>query len=132
MVGRRINNYEIVSILGQGAMGTVYLARHPFMGRQAAIKLMRRELIEDKSLVARFMNESRAANAIRHPNIIDIIDVGTLPDGERPYLMMELLEGESLGKRLRREGTLPVLDAVEIGCQTASALAATHAQGIVH
>jgi len=69
-------------------MGAVYLAEHPFMGRKAAIKVLRREFAEDPGLVERFMNEARAANAIRHPNIIDIIDVGRLPSGI-PYLMME-------------------------------------------
>jgi len=80
----------------------------------------------------RFFNEARAANAIRHPNIIDIIDVGLLPDDNVPYMLMEFLEGESLATRLDRVRPLAVSDAVEFASQTASALAAAHSKGIVH
>lgn len=131
MIGERVNNYQIVSVLGEGGMGAVYLAEHPFMGRKAAIKVLRKELAEDRSLVERFMNEARAANAIRHPNIIDIMDVGLLPSGI-PYLMMEFLEGESLAKWIERQHPTPVADAVDVAAQTASALAAAHQKGIVH
>jgi serine/threonine-protein kinase len=131
VIGERVNNYEVRSILGEGGMGAVYLAEHPFMGRKAAIKVLRRELAQDRGLVERFMNEARAANAIHHPNIIDIIDVGMLPSGI-PYLMMEFLEGESLAKRIERQGRMPVADAVAVATQTASALQAAHDKGIVH
>ena len=86
MIGRHINNYEVVSLLGEGGMGTVYLAIHPIMGRKAAVKVLKPELARDESLVIRFFNEARAANAIRHPNIIDIIDVGMLPEDNVPYM----------------------------------------------
>ena len=132
MIGLRLNNYEIISVIGEGGMGTVYLARHTFTGRKAAVKLLHPQLAQDQVLVTRFMNEARATAAIGHPNIIDIIDVGFLPDGLTPYLMMELLQGESLGKRLQRERPLPIHEAVEIACQTASALSAAHACDIVH
>jgi eukaryotic-like serine/threonine-protein kinase len=130
LIGERVNNYEVRSILGEGGMGAVYLAEHPFMGRKAAIKVLRRELAQDQSLVERFMNEARAANAIHHPNIIDIIDVGLLPSGI-PYLMMEFLEGESLARRIER-GRLPSAEAVDVAMQTASALQAAHGKEIVH
>jgi serine/threonine-protein kinase len=113
-------------------MGTVYLALHPIMGRKAAVKVLKPELARDESLVSRFFNEARAANAIRHPNIIDIIDVGMLPGENVPYMLMEFLEGESLASRLERTRPLDVAQAVEIGSQTASALAAAHSKGIVH
>lgn len=132
MIGKHINNYEVVSLLGEGGMGTVYLALHPIMGRKAAVKVLKPELARDESLVMRFFNEARAANAIRHPNIIDIIDVGMLPDDNVPYMLMEFLEGESLATRLERSRPLPVDMAVEIAFQTASALAAAHSKGIVH
>jgi tRNA A-37 threonylcarbamoyl transferase component Bud32 len=131
LIGERVNNYQVLSLLGEGGMGAVYLAEHPFMGRKAAIKVLRRELAEDKGLVERFMNEARAANAIHHPNIIDIIDVGQLPSGV-PYLMMEFLDGESLAKRIEREKHLAISAAVDIATQTASALYAAHGKGIVH
>jgi serine/threonine-protein kinase len=132
VIGLRLNNYEIISVIGEGGMGTVYLARHTFTGRKAAVKLLHPQLAQDQVLVTRFMNEARATAAIGHPNIIDIIDVGFLPDGLRPYLMMELLQGESLGKRLQREHPLPIHEAVEIAVQTAFALSAAHTCGIVH
>ncbi len=130
MIGETINNYQVSELLGEGGMGAVYLAEHPFMGRKAAIKVLRREFAEDRGLVERFMNEARAANAIRHPNIIDIIDVGRMPSGI-PYLMMEFLEGESLAHRLRR-GAMPVPEVIDVILQTTSALAAAHSKGIVH
>ena len=130
MIGETVNNYRITELLGEGGMGAVFLAEHPFMGRKAAIKVLRREFAEDMALVERFMNEARAANAIRHPNIIDIIDVGRLPSGI-PYLMMEFLEGESLAKRLTR-GPFDLPDAIDVMLQTTAALAAAHGKGIVH
>jgi serine/threonine protein kinase len=118
-------------LLGEGGMGTVYLAEHALMGWRAAVKVLRRSLADDKVLVKRFINEAHAIKSIRHPNIIDIIDVGTLPDG-LPYLLMELLEGESLGARLQKRGRLPVALAVHIARQTAAALGAAHDKGVVH
>jgi eukaryotic-like serine/threonine-protein kinase len=132
VLGLRLNNYELVSLLGEGGMGMVYLARHSYMGRMAAVKILRPELLHDKSLVDRFMEEARATNAIKHPNIIDIIDVGLLPETQIPYLMMELLEGESLAKRLQGNNQLPTEEVLEIACQTASALTAAHACQIIH
>src|SRR6478736_1304685 len=130
VIGETINNYRVSELLGEGGMGAVYLATHPFMGRKAAIKVLRREFAEDRGLVERFMNEARAANAIRHPNIIDIIDVGRMPSGI-PYLMMEFLEGESLAHRIMRD-VLAVPEAIDVIVQSTAALAAAHGKGIVH
>jgi serine/threonine-protein kinase len=112
-------------------MGAVYLAEHPDIGRRVAVKVLRAELIQDSQLLQRFLNEARAANAIRHPNIIEILDSGTTSDGT-PYLVMELLEGEVLSARIRRLGRLPVADALEFSYQAASALAAAHEKAIIH
>jgi serine/threonine protein kinase len=112
-------------------MGTVYLAEHAFMGWRAAVKVLRRALADDKVLVTRFINEARAAKAIGHPNIIEIIDVGVLADG-LPYLLMEMLEGETLGARIKRLGRLPFQQALEITRQAAAGLGAAHDAGIVH
>jgi serine/threonine-protein kinase len=131
VIGQKINNYEIKSRLGEGGMGAVYLAEHPYIRRKAAVKVLRRSLAEDATLVERFMNEARAANAVNHPNIIDIMDVGTLPDGV-PYLLMEYLDGETLAARLERTGRLALGEAIAIVRQTASALAAAHAVNVVH
>ena len=112
-------------------MGAVYLAEHPAIGRRVAVKVLHKNYIRDENLLTRFLNEARAANAIRHPNIIEILDSGRREDGT-PYLVMELLEGESLGARIRRVGALPLADAVAFTLQTASALGAAHKKGIVH
>jgi serine/threonine-protein kinase len=112
-------------------MGAVYMARHPFIDRKVAVKVLRASLANDPAVVQRFFNEAKAANAIRHPNIIDILDVGLLPDGRTPYLTMELLEGESVAKRLKR-GLMSPEQAVDVALQTAAAVTAAHAEGIVH
>ena len=91
-------------------MGAVYLAEHPAIGRRVAVKVLHPNYAHDQQLLGRFLNEARAANAIRHPNIIEILDSGVLASGT-PFLVMELLEGESLGARLRRVGMLPVAAA---------------------
>jgi eukaryotic-like serine/threonine-protein kinase len=131
MIGEQFGNYRAVSLLGEGGMGAVYLAEHPGIGRRVAVKVLHKNYIRDESLLTRFLNEARAANAIRHPNIIEILDSGTIADGT-PFLVMELLEGESLGTRIRRVGALAIPTAVEFAYQTASALGAAHKKGIVH
>jgi serine/threonine-protein kinase len=131
MIGQSFGNYRAVSLLGEGGMGVVYLAEHPEIGRKVAVKVLHRDFARDEQLLGRFLNEARAANAIRHPNIIEILDSGMLAD-RTPFLVMELLEGESLASRIKREGRLPIRDAVDFIYQTASALNAAHAKGIVH
>lgn len=131
MIGKKFGNYQAIALLGEGGMGAVYLATHPEIGRQVAVKVLRKELVSDPGALNRFLNEARASNAIRHPNIVEILDMGALDDGQ-PYIAMELLEGESLSARLRKLKRLTVEAAVELGCQTASALGAAHRKGIVH
>jgi serine/threonine-protein kinase len=131
MIGQQFGNYRVLSLLGEGGMGAVYLAEHPGIGRRVAVKVLHKQFSGDEQLLGRLLNEARAANAIRHPNIIEILDSGMRDDGT-PYLVMELLEGESLGGRLRRVGALPIADAIAFTLQTASALGAAHKKGIVH
>ena len=107
MIGEQFGNYRSLALLGEGGMGAVYLAEHPGIGRRVAVKVLHKNYTRDEHLLARFLNEARAANAIRHPNIIEILDSGMLADGT-PFLVMELLEGESLGTRLRQNGALPI------------------------
>jgi serine/threonine protein kinase len=130
MVGKKINNYELRELVGDGAMGVVYLAEHPVLRRRVAVKLLKRQYLESPSLVLRFVNEARAAAAIHHPNVIEVIDVGMIDD-EVPYIMMEYLDGEPLSRRLARE-RLGVGKAVDIAIQAARAVAASHAIEIVH
>jgi serine/threonine-protein kinase len=130
IIGLRINNYEVQHLIGEGGMGAVYVAQHTVIGRKAAIKVLRREFSEDTGLVSRFMNEARAAAAIGHPNIVDVVDVGNLPDGT-PYMMMEFLMGEDLSKRLAKT-RLPLETSIHIALQAGSAIGAAHEKGIVH
>ncbi len=111
-------------------MGKVYLAFHPGIQRQAAVKVLATTGTPDPQLASRFITEARAANAIRHPNIVDIYDSGVLPSGP-PYIVMEYLDGETLQQVLLR-GRLPIADAFDWGCQIAEALAAAHARDVVH
>jgi serine/threonine protein kinase len=131
LIGQRFGNYRSISLLGEGGMGAVYLAEHPDIGRKVAVKVLRSEFSRDEQLLGRFLNEARAANAIRHPNIIEILDSGTTDNG-MPYLVMELLEGEVLAGRMRRLGRLPLPVAMEFAYQTASAVGAAHRKAIVH
>jgi eukaryotic-like serine/threonine-protein kinase len=131
VIGERYGNYQAISLLGEGGMGAVYLAEHPGIGRKVAIKVLRSELDHDPQLLSRFLNEARAANAIRHPNIIEVLDSGTTERGAS-YLVMELLEGEALSSRIRRLSRLDERSAVEIAMQTAAGLGAAHAKGIIH
>src|SRR3978361_214770 len=130
MIGQSFGNYRAIALLGEGGMGVVYLAEHPEIGRKVAVKVLHRDFARDEQLLGRFLNEARAANAIRHPNIIEILDSGMLA-ARTPFLVMELLEGESLAARIKRVSRLTIRDAVDFTYQTASALAAAHAKGIV-
>jgi serine/threonine protein kinase len=112
-------------------MSTVYEAEHALIRRKVAVKVLKAELSVDSTLVQRFFNEARATSEIRHPNIVEVIDVGMLPQGG-PYLVMELLEGETLGDRLQRLGQLDIELAVDYARQAANALEAAHARNIVH
>ena len=131
MVGQSAGNYRLTRRIGQGGMGAVYVGEHPVIGRRVAVKVLLPERARDQEMVGRFFNEARAASAIHHPGIVEVLDFGTLPSGV-PYIVMELLEGESLTARIERDGRLEPQVAVDLGVQAASALGAAHAQGIVH
>src|SRR5262245_41182749 len=112
-------------------MGSVYEAEHPLIHRKVAVKVLRPDHARDPVLVKRFFNEARATSEIRHPNIVEIIDVGTLPEGV-PYLVMEMLNGENLLDRLNSVGRLDPAHALYFACQAAEALQAAHEHGIIH
>ena len=131
MIGETFGNYRVTELIGEGGMGVVYLAEHPAIGRRAAVKILRPGLTDNPEILKRFFNEARAANAIRHPGIVEVFDCGTLASGVS-YIVMELLEGENLAARLRRVGRMRHPEARRIAAQTASALAAAHVAGIVH
>ena len=127
--GTKIGPYEVVAPLGAGGMGEVYRARDPRIGRDVAVKVLPTAFSQDPERLRRFEQEARSAGKINHPNILAIYDIGT-HDGA-PYLVSELLEGETLRDRLK-VGAIPPRKAIEIGAQIAHGLAAAHEHGIIH
>jgi TolB-like protein len=127
--GHVVGSYQLISRLGAGGMGEVYLAHDMKLDRRVAFKVLSPALAADRDRLRRFHQEARAASSLNHPHILIVHDFGEL-DG-RPYLVTELIEGETLRHRLQ-QGRLPVRDVVEIGLQMAGALAAAHARGLVH
>jgi tRNA A-37 threonylcarbamoyl transferase component Bud32 len=129
--GTQVGAYRMLQQIGEGGMGTVWLAEHAMLGRRAAIKLLHPMFTARPEIVSRFFNEARAATAIADPGIVQIFDFGHHVDGTA-YIAMEMLEGEPLDKRLRRLGRLPIPDALRILRQIASTLGVAHLRGIVH
>jgi len=129
-LGARVGEYEITSLLGKGGMGTVYGGVHPIIGTDVAIKIIDPILARDENLVARFVQEARAVNKIRHPNIINIFAFGEAP-GIGHYFVMPKLYGQSLAERVS-SGPMSLEEATPILEQLADALDAAHAQGILH
>lgn len=123
--------YQLTAVLGEGGMGKVYLAENVDIGRPVAIKVLRGTLAGRPELLERFRTEARAAAAVGHPGIVEIIDLGTSVEGVM-FMVMERLEGESLGGRLRRTGPLSLAAAGSILDAALDALGAAHARGIVH
>ncbi|NVB78566.1 MAG: serine/threonine protein kinase [Kofleriaceae bacterium] len=130
LIGTDVGGYVIECELGRGGMGVVFAATHPVIGKRAAIKVLKPSLSNNPATVERFKQEARSVNQIGHPNIVDIFAFGALPDG-RSYLVMDLLEGESLRKRVKR-GALSLPEAVLVLDEVASALAAAHGKGFIH
>jgi serine/threonine-protein kinase len=133
MIGETLGSYRIVGRLGAGGMGEVYLAEHARIDRRAAIKVLLPELSHNQEVVDRFFAEARATSSIHHPGIVEVLDCDVHPSG-RAYIVMELLEGESLAARLGREpGFGRNVDRVlGLAAEVADAIGAAHAKGIVH
>jgi eukaryotic-like serine/threonine-protein kinase len=127
--GSRLGPYEIVAPLGSGGMGEVYRARDTRLGRDVAIKVLPANLSESAEVRARFEREARTISSLNHPNICTLHDVGH-EDGTA-YLVMELVEGETLAARLTK-GALPTADVLRIGIQIADALERAHRAGVIH
>jgi serine/threonine-protein kinase len=123
--------YRLVQRIGTGGMGSVWIAEHMAIGKRVAVKLLHRELAENEEATKRFHQEARAAAAAGHRGIVEVHDIGVTGDGE-PYIVMELLEGESLGSLLARENRISVPMALHLALSALSALAAAHRRGIVH
>jgi serine/threonine protein kinase len=127
--GTRLRPYEIQSPLGAGGMGEVYRARDSRLGRDVAIKVLPSHLSSDPDLKARFEREAKAISALSHPHICHLYHIGSQEGTD--YLVMELLEGESLADRLKK-GPLPLKQALQYGIEIAQALEIAHSNGIVH
>lgn len=123
--------YRVLRLLGVGGIGLVYLCRHELLEKPVALKVLRAEYVLHEDLNARFLNEARAASAIKSPRIVDTLDVGTLPNGA-PYFVMEYVEGETLAALLDREGSMSLPRALDVVHQLAEGLEAAHAAGVVH
>jgi hypothetical protein len=127
--GNKLGPYEVLSVVGAGGMAEVYRARDSRLGREIALKVVNESLSSSPDLVRRFEQEARIAGSLNHPNIVALYDVG-VHDGA-PYLVTELLEGESLRQRMTR-GRVPLGTVLDWGIQLAHGLAAAHRRGIVH
>jgi WD40 repeat protein len=127
--GARLGPYEVVAPLGAGGMGEVYRARDPRLDREVAVKILATGETPNADRLRRFEDEARAAGALNHPNVLTVFDVGS--EAGSPYVVFELLDGETLGERLQR-GPLPPRTAVVYAVQACHGLAAAHDRGIVH
>ena len=130
--GRRLigERYELHEVIGRGGMATIHRATDIRLEREVAVKLLKPEVTADPDLAQRFRREALAATVLRHPNIVACLDTGT--DGDQPFLVMELVDGEDLADRLRRGGRLAPWAAARIGLDVARALGVAHVRGIVH
>ncbi|MDX2009804.1 MAG: protein kinase [Myxococcaceae bacterium] len=131
LIGSRVDDYEVQSIVGSGAMGIVYRVQHAVIGKPAALKVLKPDYADDPDMVQRLIREARTVNAIRHPGIVDIFGFGTLPNGQ-PYIVMDLLEGEPLDAWIKREAPAPFKKVAPILDEMLSALHAAHQVGVIH
>ncbi len=135
-VGQSVGHYRILSLLGKGGMGEVYLGEDSLLKRKVALKLLPAEFTTDAGRVRRFVQEARAASALNHPNIITIYEIGeaSAEDGGMHYIVTEYVEGETLRQRMASSphGRIEPSEAVDIALQIAAALSAAHAAGITH
>jgi serine/threonine-protein kinase len=128
--GQQIGVYAVVRLMGRGGMGNVFEARHCLMGRPVAIKVLHSHLARDAVAAARFLREGQAIARIRHPNVVEIFDMGT-HEG-LPYLVMELVDGVDLATHLRQQASIPIVSAVDCILDVLAGTAAAHDAGVVH
>lgn len=127
-----VGKYRLDTLLGSGGVGEVYRAQNTLIGRTVAIKLLKPELSTDEHVIARFIREARAATLARHPNVVEVLDVGRDEDGI-PFIVQEFLEGMDLGQRLKRENRpLPPRQVLDLLIPVVQAVGLAHARGVVH
>ncbi len=127
---RSISHYDLIEKIAEGGMGTVFKGRDRRTGQTVAVKVVPPHLLSNKVFLKRFEQEYSAAKQLNHPNIVRALDFGN--DGETPYLVMEFVDGESLGSRLDREQRLPEAEAIQIMVQVAQGLQMAHGSGLIH
>jgi eukaryotic-like serine/threonine-protein kinase len=127
--GTKLDGYEVLGLVGSGGMGEVYRARDPVLKREVAIKVLPSFVSQNPDRLRRFEQEAQAAAALNHPNILAVYHFGVFEGA--PYLVSELLVGETLRQQLER-GPLPVRKAIDTGVQIAHGMAVAHERGIVH
>ncbi len=133
LVGKLLaGRYRVTGVIAAGGMGVVYDGVQVALGRRVAIKCLHPRYATDASAIARFHNEAKVSGGFGHPHIVEVFDLGWLDDERAPFLVMERLEGETLGQRLQREKRAGVGLVVTVARQVLSALVATHARGILH
>jgi len=126
-----LGKYRVESILGRGAMGVVTECMHIALNERVAIKLLRQDVMSDRGAVERFLREAQAAVKLKSEYVARVSDTGTFENGT-PYMVMEYLDGQDLGARIKQQGRLPIASAIELMLQAAEALSEAHALGIVH
>jgi eukaryotic-like serine/threonine-protein kinase len=126
-----LGKYQLTGMLGKGGMGEVWEGEHLVTGRRVAVKVLADNYLSNRKVVARFGREARAASAVRHDGIVEILDQDNTDDGV-PFLVMEFLEGQSVGERLRARGKLPQADALAVMLPLLDALDAAHEAGVIH
>src|SRR5499426_877163 len=133
LIGSVIGHYQLLSKLGEGGMGEVFLAQDERLGRRVALKVLPAEFTSNRDRLRRFEQEARAASALNHPNIITIHEIGQtkIESGDLHFIAQEFIEGQTLRRRIE-QGALSLLDALDVAIQAASALQVAHAESIVH
>src|SRR5262249_4998016 len=130
LVGRTFGSYQVKTLLGSGGMGQVYLASDSKLKRDVAIKVLPSEFSRDPERLARFQREAEVLAALNHPHIAAIYDLADF--GEFRFLVLELVQGDTLAEILRKRGALPLVEALQISKQICEALEAAHEKGVVH
>src|SRR5271170_165826 len=126
----KIGKYDVIDVIGRGGMGVVYQARDPYLDRLVAIKMMNVDIHENSDFLERFYREAKSTASLRHPNIVTVYDLGEYQN--RPFLVMEYLEGHSLESLLRAHRPMALTEKINIIYETCQGLAYAHQHGIIH